>query len=291
MGLKAKFNVVMLVAFLAGLSLAALFSYAIVRENARQEVLQDARIILENALAVRDYTTKEIEPLLAEQTAVRFLPHTVPSWAAQTNFRRNQAFPDYAYKEPALNPTNPADRATDWEADLINTFQRNPDMAELIVERGTPTGPMLNLSRPFRLTDKACLACHSVPQAAPASMIDLYGSANGFGWKLGDAIGAQVVSVPMSVALNKANRLFLLFLAGLSAVFGVVLVVLNLLLHIMIIRPVRRISQMAGEVSLGNIGTPEYEARGRDEIASLAMSFNRMRRSLTNAMTMLEAAD
>ena len=291
MGLKAKFNTAMLAAFLVGLGAAAVFSYAIVRENARQDVLHDARVLLENALSVRDYTTREIEPLLAEQSAVRFLPHTVPSWAAQTNFRRNQAFPDYGYKEAALNPTNPADRATDWEADLISTFQRNPDMAELIVERATPTGPMLNLSRPFRLTDKACLACHSVPGAAPASMIDLYGSANGFGWKLGDAVGAQVVSVPMSVALGKANRLFLVFLGGLAAVFGVVLAVLNLLLHTMIVRPVRRISQMAGEVSLGNMDTPEYEARGRDEIASLATSFNRMRRSLANAMTMLETAD
>ena len=95
----------------------------------------------------------------------------------------------------------------------------------------------------------------------------------------------------MSVALDKANRLFLLFLGGLAAVFGAVLVVLNLLLHTMVVRPVRRISQVASEVSLGNMDTPEYEARGRDEIASLAMSFNRMRRSLANAMTMLEAAD
>ncbi len=291
MGLKAKFNTVMAVAFLAGLGLAAALSYALVRENAQREVLQDARIILENARAIRTYTSAEIEPLLAEQTAVRFLPHTVPSWAAQTNFKRSQAFRDYGYKEAALNPTNPADRATDWEADIIGTFQRNPDMAELVSQRDTPVGPMLNLSQPFRLTDKACLACHSVPQAAPASMIDLYGSANGFGWKLGDTIGAQVVSVPMSVALGKANRLFLLFLAGLAAVFAVVMVVLNFLLHYIIVKPVRRISQMAGAVSLGALDTPEYEVRGRDEIASLATSFNRMRRSLVNAMSMLEATD
>ena len=291
MGLKAKFNTVMAAAFLAGLGLAAALSYALVRENAQREVLQDARIILENARAIRTYTSTEIEPLLAEQAAVRFLPHTVPSWAAQTNFKRSEAFRDYGYKEAALNPTNPADRATDWEADIIGTFQRNPGMAELVSQRDTPAGLMLNLSQPFRLTDKACLACHSVPQAAPASMIDLYGSANGFGWKLGDTIGAQVVSVPMSVALGKANRLFLLFLAGLAAVFAVVLAVLNVLLHTIIVKPVRRISQMAGAVSLGALDTPEYEVRGRDEIASLATSFNRMRRSLVNAMSMLESAD
>ena len=37
-------------------------------------------------------------------------------------------------------------------------------------------------------------------------MVDLYGNSNGFGWQLNDVIGAQIVSVPMSVALDRANR-------------------------------------------------------------------------------------
>jgi HAMP domain-containing protein len=47
-------------------------------------------------------------------------------------------------------------------------------------------------------------------------------------------------------------------------------------------------SAIAGEVSLGNTDAPEFAETGRDEIGSLAQSFNRMRRSLTNAMQMLE---
>ena len=112
MGLKAKFNLVMLFAFLIGLVLAAALSWRIVHENARREVLQQAAVMMAQALAIRDYTTKEIDPLLADQNKVRFLPHTVPSWAAQTNLRALATqFPDYTYKEAALNPTNPADRA------------------------------------------------------------------------------------------------------------------------------------------------------------------------------------
>ena len=56
----------------------------------------------------------------------------------------------------------------------------------------------------------------------------------------------------------------------------------------MIIRPVRRISASANEVSLGNMDAPEHPVSGRDEISSLAESFNRMRRSLANALKMLE---
>jgi nitrogen fixation/metabolism regulation signal transduction histidine kinase len=75
---------------------------------------------------------------------------------------------------------------------------------------------------------------------------------------------------------------------GLTVVFLVMMVVLNVLLQYIIIRPVRRISAAASEVSLGNMEAPEFVVRGKDEIASLADSFNRMRRSLANALRMLE---
>jgi HAMP domain-containing protein len=290
MGLKAKFNLVLLAAFAVGLALAAGLSWRIVHENARREVLQEAAIMMAQASAVRDYTTDEIAPLLAEQLKVRFLPQSIPFFAGQTVLRSlAKQFPDYTYKEAALNPTNPADRATDWQAAIIGDFSQQPSLTELTTMRDTPTGPVLSFSRPVRLTDKSCLECHSMPAAAPPPMIDLYGSANGFGWKLGDVIGAQIVSVPMSVALERADAAFKVYLGGLAAVFVVIFVLLNLLLHFVIVKPVRRISAIASEVSLGNMDAPEFTVRGRDEIASLAESFNRMRRSLANAMKLLES--
>ena len=250
----------------------------------------EAAIMITAASAIREYTAKEIKPLLVDQLKVRFLPHTVSAWAAQTNLRTVSAqFPDYIYKEAALNPTNPADRATDWEADIIAEFQRTATLKEFTSIRDTPTGPMLSVSRPLRIADKECLACHSTPAAAPATMIDLYGTANGFGWKLNDVIGAQIVSVPMQVALDRANQLFMVVFGGLTAVFLVTLLLLNLVLHFMIIRPIRQMSTIAGEVSLGNTDAPEFTEKGGDEIASLGQSFNRMRRSLTNAMQLLDA--
>ena len=292
MGLKAKFNIVMLAAFLVGLGLAALLSYSIVQQDAVREVEQQARVMIDAASAVRGYTDTEVGPLLTAQSKVRFLPQTIPFFAAQAVMRTlPSSYHDYAYKEAALNPTNPADRATDWQADIINAFQRSPHQTELITERHTPDGLTLNLAHPVRVDSKDCLTCHSTPQAAPPSMIDLYGTANGFGWKFGDVIGAQIVTVPMTVAFARAQHLFLVVMAGLAAVFAVMLVLLNVLLDVLIVRPVRRISAAASEVSLGNFDIPEYQPRGHDEIASLAQSFNRMRRSLVNAMQMLERAN
>lgn len=290
MTLRLKFNLAMLAAFAVGFALAAAFFHQLAVAQAREEVLREAAIMMGAASAARTYTVEEIRPLLAEQSKLRFLPHTVPSWAAQTEMRNLlEQLPSYVYKEASLNPTNPADRATDWEADIIGEFTRDQGLTEFVSSRDSATGPTLSLSKPIRLKDPACLTCHSTPSAAPATMIDLYGTANGFGWKMDEVVGIQVVTVPLQVALDRAYRTLGLYLAGLAGVFLVVLILLNILLSTLIVRPVRRMSAIADEISTGNMNAPEIEPKGRDEIASLGTSFNRMRRSLENAMKLLES--
>jgi len=288
-GLRTKFNLVMVSAFLIGLAIATFLAREITIEEARRQMLNEATLIMRSGTAVRGYTQNEIRPLIVDQLAVRFLPHSVPSYSAQTVLHQLQKdFPDYSYKEAALNPTNPADRATNWESDVIHAFKNAPKLSEFVGIRDTATGQFLTFARPFRLTDKACLVCHSTPAAAPATMVDLYGNSNGFGWQLNDVIGAQIVSVPMSVALNRANRSLLAFVGSLSAVFVVMLVVLNVLMHFVILKPIQEITALARDVSGGKTDVPEYPVKGRDEISSLGRSFNLMHRSLQNAMRMLE---
>lgn len=289
MKLQAKFNLMLLLAFAFGLGLAALLAYRILQDNAREEVIQNARIMMESALGVRDYTVKEIRPLLTLQMKRQFLPQSVSAYAATQNFKTlREKFPDYIYKEAALNPTNPNDHATDWEADIIHEFRNNPARQELIVERDTPTGRILYLAHPIQIKDEGCLQCHSRPEEAPQTMLAIYGAANGFGWKLNEVIGAQVVSVPMALPLQRAESIFLIFMLSLTVVFLVIMILLNILLHRVVISPVLKIAKTANEVSLGNMDVPEYVKTGKDEIASLSASFNRMRRSLESAMKMLE---
>ena len=295
MSLRTKFNLVLLLALVVGLALAGLISYRITQDNARQEVLRRAELMMESALSVRAYTVDQIAPLLSPHMEDVFLPQTVPSYAAQTSFRRLRAqdeFAEYNYKEAALNPTNLNDLATDWEAEIIYRFRGDPTLSSYDTTRPLPGGAegeqQLVLARPLQVGDEACLACHSVPEAAPASMLAQYGATNGFGWELNEIIGAQIVSVPMSVPIERANQTFSVFMAGLVIVFVVVVLLLNLMLQFVVVRPVVRMSQMADAVSMGEEDVPELELRGGDEIGSLSRSFNRMRRSLENAMRMLD---
>jgi len=283
-----KFNLVLLLAFAIGLALAAYLSDRILKDNAREEVVQNARIMIESALGARAYTAEHVKPLLTLQMKRQFLPQTVSAYAATQSFKALRAkFPEYSYKEAALNPTNPNDRASDWEADIIREFRDNAERKELIVERDTPTGRMLNLARPLGIYDEGCLTCHGKVEDAPKTMTDIYGVNNGFGWKMGEIIGAQIVTVPMSLPLERARQTFTTFLILLGGVFALLLVLLNILLHFVVIRPVVRIADIANDVSLGKPDVPEYVRPGQDEISSLSQSFNRMRLSLENAMKML----
>jgi HAMP domain-containing protein len=291
MGLRTKFNLVLVAAFIVGLGLAALLSYQIVERNARHEVVQNAEIMIEAASAIRQYTSTEISPLLSVQMEQygTFLPHTVPSFAAQRNFATvAEEFPDYSYQEPALNPTNPDDLADPFEAEIINRFRADPELGEQVLDQETADEHYLVLARPIRVRTESCLVCHSTPAAAPQPMIDIYGSENGFGWQLNETVAAQVVRVPMSVPLDRAMEVFTVFMMALGSVFIVVLIVINLILQYVVIKPVLRMSDIAGRVSMGETGVAEYVRTGKDEIASLSVSFNRMRRSLENAMKLLD---
>ena len=288
MGLRMKFNLVLLLAFVIGLGLAGYLSDQILKQNAREEVLQSARIMMESALGARAYTVERIQPLLTLQMKREFRPETVSAFAAAQSFKALRAkFPDYTYKEAALNPTNPNDRASDWEADIIHEFRNNAERQELVVERDTPTGRMLNLAKPLGIYKEGCLVCHGRVEDAPKTMTDIYGVNNGFGWKMNEVIGAQIVTVPMSLPLARAQKTFTTFMILLGGVFLLLLVLLNILLHFVVIRPVVRMSLIASEVSLGKLDVPEYVKPGADEIASLSQSFNRMRLSLESAMKML----
>jgi protein-histidine pros-kinase len=47
-------------------------------------------------------------------------------------------------------------------------------------------------------------------------------------------------------------------------------------------------SEAANEISTGNMDIPEFPDKGRDEMALLAKSFNRMRRSLQKAISLID---
>jgi Protein of unknown function (DUF3365) len=287
-----KFNLIFIPFLVLCLGTVGYIAREMLLRDAREHVIQNARIIMETMLSSRTYTTKQVAPLLQQknfklQTAIaefrktiaeipktpdlgaakdikgnakksfllgqqqalgaeqqflasvkgrpeelldnEFHPQSVPAFAATEIFGYlREKFPDYFYKESTLNPTNPRNRATDWESDVVNQFRTGSTLAEFIGTREAPTGTTLFLARPIKVNNVSCLECHSTPDKAPAEMIKLYGADNGFGWKLDDVIGAQIVSVPVSVPVRMAENAFRVIIAWLAGAFGGILLVANI---------------------------------------------------------------
>jgi HAMP domain-containing protein len=290
MRLLLKLNLVLLLTFGAGVAISGYVSRGFLQRSAREQVTQQARLMMGAARAMRTYTSQQVRPLLLAQRALMrtFPPQIVAAYSAKEIFAYLRAkYPNYTYKEAALNPTNPQDRATDWEADVIEAFRNHAAMTEMTGQRLTPEGPSLYLAQPLKV-EAACLQCHSTPAAAPPSMIKIYGRDHGFNWQLGETIGAQIVSVPTALAASVADHAFQSLIASLGVAALATFLVLDLFIVMVVVRPVTRLSTMAEAISKGSVNVPELQVRGGDEIALLARAFNRMCRSLEKAIQLLE---
>jgi HAMP domain-containing protein len=291
MRILAKFNLILILIFAAAVAITGYIAHGFLERDARQEVIRQAELMVGAAGGMRAYTAEQLDPLLepSEQRASRFIPQTIPFYSATEVFNYlRKTYPAYTYKEAALNPTNPRDRAADWEADIIQSFANHPNQTQTIGERPTPEGESLFLAHPIKV-DASCLSCHGEPSQAPKALVAVYGRDNGFSWKVGDVVGAQIVSVPTAMPEAVATREFKALMISLGSVFVATLLLLDLALVMVVIRPVSKLSAAAEEISKGNLEVPEIPASGSDEIAQLARSFNRMYVSLAKAIKMLEA--
>ena len=290
MKLLLKFDLMLVALMAISLTAVSFVARSFLVKSAKAQVLQQAALMMESASSTRQYTSEELKPLLKNSPAyrARFLPQTVPAYGATVIFgRMRKNFPEYTYKEATLNPTNLSDRAVEWETDVIEQFRNHPDQKELVGERMTPTGPSLYLAHPI-VVEQSCLECHSVPAAAPHTMIDKYGSNNGFGWNLHDVVAAQIVSVPTAVPMQLANKAYATLMWWLAATFAAILVAINIVLYFLVVVPVRNLSKVANMVSLGKLEVAEIPVRGNDEISELTGAFNRLFVSVAKALKMID---
>jgi protein-histidine pros-kinase len=239
LGLRLQFNLVLLAVFALGLGATGYIAYDQLHRNAREEVARNAGLILEAALSMRGYTIAQIDPLL-HHDAKTFHPQTVPAYAATEVMNQlRKRYSDFSYKDAALNPINPRNRAVGWEAEIVGSFRGNPGQGEIRGVRYTADGPSLYIARPSQIRSEACLACHTTPEQAPPAMVRIYGKAGGYGWKVDEIVGAQIVSVPMALPIRNANRAFVILMVSLITVFAALFIVLNIMISMLIVRPIR----------------------------------------------------
>ena len=233
MNLLVRINLALIVVFAIGATITGLVCRAVLQANAEREIRTEAGLMMDSALAVRDYTEADRAAAARADAERQFLPQSMPFYAATENFlrvhrRRGPSTPTRKRRStpPTCATAPPTGRLTSFSASATM-----PPMNEFVGERDTPMGRSLYLARPIR-AQAGCLACHGLADGGAGDRRSArYGSDNGFGWQAGDVIGAQVVSVPIARAESAASGAFRAFLVALTTVFVALLLVVNLVLY------------------------------------------------------------
>src|SRR5208282_1156225 len=112
-----------------------------------------------------------------------------------------------------LNPTNPEDRPSPVETELIRNFREHNEWNELSGVLDVRQERLFYIARPLRVTSEACLVCHGSPENAPAALLAHYGTSNGFGWKINEVVGIELLTVPVTSQFKNLLQ-FALYSAG-----------------------------------------------------------------------------
>lgn len=286
-----KVNLLLIVVFIVSIFVSGAALSSVLQQKAQNEVTNKALILIKTMNSVRNYTQNRINPLLEArlETEPAFIAETVPAFSATEvfeNFRKNDDYKNFLYKEATLNPTNLRDKADNFEAQLVERFRSDTKLKELSGFRAFPEGKVFYIARPLAITDQKCLRCHSTPEQAPKSQLATYGSENGFGWKIKDIITAQVISVPSEEVFDNAQQTWSLLMGILIAVFAVILLLINFLIKTFVLQRIRKIEKIAQKVSTGDMDA-SFDENSQDEIGGLAAAFNRMKSSLEIAIKLL----
>ncbi len=291
--LGSKFNLLLFTVFLIGILISGTVLAVILNRSAESQVTTKALILIQTINSVRNYTQTQIYPLLKDRlkTEPEFVRQTIAAHSAREvfeNLRSKKDYSDFFYKEATLNPTNLRNKADDFETEIVQRFRNDPNLKDKEISgfRAFPGGNLYYIARPIEIIDPTCLECHSTPEAAPKSLLATYGRENGFGWKLNEIVGAQIISVPASEVVNTTRQSLLLVMGAVGGIFAVTILLINLMLRQAVINPLNRMSVVAHDVSIGKLDS-EFQQTTHDEIGVLAAAFNRMKLSLSMAMDML----
>jgi methyl-accepting chemotaxis protein len=300
LSLSTRFTLILSGVFLIGIVIGGFAYWRTLQRRAQEEITSQGLLLIETMNAVRGYTTQHVRPLLADDlsTSPEFISETVPAFSARTvfeNFRGQEDFATYLYKEAALNPTNPQDKADEFESNLLAQLSDGAADGEISGYRDLNQQNLFYIARPLKVGNENCLTCHSTPDQAPASLIATYGDQGGFGWQLDQVIAVQIIYVSAEEVFNSAIRSFTLVMGVFIVTFALVIILINTLLKRYVIQPVYVLSGLADKISADENFATELESnalqsitRRSDELGSLAQVFKKMAADISARTGMLK---
>ncbi|BDA73431.1 sensor protein [Rivularia sp. IAM M-261] len=275
LNLASQFTLILSIIFVIGIFIGGLSLSKALENKAQIEMTYRAQLAMQLVNAVKNYTSNDIAPLLASVTnpESRFFPETVPSLSGRRvfeRFKQDWKYKDLIYKDAALNPTNPHDKADLFEANLVEKFEQNRDTKNFSGFRSVKGEQLFYSAQPLTVNSPTCLKCHSTPEMAPKSHVKLYGTKNGYGWKLNQIIGTQIIYVPASELFENAHKALLMFVGIFIIIFALVIVCINYLLKWRVIQPLKPMAQLASQMTQDAAMKSEIWAQERSALTKIA---------------------
>jgi len=124
----------------------------------------------------------------------------------------------------------------------------------------------------------------------PKSLVETYGTEHGFGWKLNEILGTQIIYVPASQVFENVHNNFSLFISIFIGIFTLVIILINYLLKRNVIQPIKPMAQLAQKISTDTINSDEAKefeiksltglVKRTDELGQLGRVFQKMVREV-----------
>ena len=258
----------------------------------KSEISQRSRMLLAQSDAVQDYVKSELRPEMFNTLPPgRFVIKAMSSSYISREIMDRLSIKDaseYHYRRVSRNPRNPASAPDHQEAKLIRFFNENPERS-FWEDNALVQGKEYRLvARPVTFKE-SCMNCHGHPRNAPAELLDMYGSTNGFGYTVGEVGGVVVAGFPVEQITAPAKEVTLQYLslyflgiflfAGLISLFFDRLVMKNLQTLSRVFK-----DRFSGETEQGIIQKLEEH----DEIEGLIEGVDELAACLSTARSELE---
>ncbi|MBT9536983.1 MAG: DUF3365 domain-containing protein [Nitrospirae bacterium] len=262
--------------------------------NLKDRVIEDADektlIIMTQMDAVGRYVQEELRPRMFEVLPkVSKEEDFVVEAMSTTHVRQrvmegfNKDLKDYTYKRVSTNPTNLKNKADSLHEKKLAYFQEDRNRKSW---NGVITIDGLEYIMRVKpvITEKGCLKCHGDPSHAPRGLVKKYGTESGFGWKEGEVMGVDSVTIPLAVTLEQIRGIAIsTFIFGFASLLFL-FISLQGAFWSLVSRPLTKLTTIFNGIVKGTEPLNQYlPINSKDEIGELTDSFNQMAKHLYNA--------
>ena len=288
MGIRTKFIIIITVLSLLATVAIGYTSYMLSRQSAIAEAKSKGEIIYNYISASARFFGKEQYPLIEELVDDKdiFIPELMSKFVvSRMEYEMFQETLDgYEFKQATLDPLWPQNKADAEERKVIQFFAANPTQLEKQGMMDKNGDKFFYTARPIKVTKEFCLTCHGDPANAPSDQRDIYGTENGYNWKMDSTVGVSIVYISISKTLEDAKQSALkIFLVGVGCLL-VTIICIWVFLDRVVVAPIIRLSGSAKDISIGKNLCDSIHTSSNDEIGGLANSIDRMRISVNKLL-------